>query len=365
MKIIMKNNELFLIHLYNDYSGSPLVLKNLINASNEKKFHLFTSRHDGFLSNLTNCKYVFLSYKYNKNKLISLIYFIFSQLELFIKLTVNLLIYRIKGHSCTVIINTMLPFSASIAGFLFANRTIYYIHETHIRPNILKKLLLFCISKFSDEVIYVSKYTKETLKLKNKNSIIPNPLRNDLTLISNTPPQKKHNRKSVIFCGSLKEHKGILNLIKISEKCQNINFILALNCDKKEFDAFTQKYSYLNNIESYHRPNFLGSLYDRSFIVLNLSIPECSVETFGLSILEGISFGCVPIVPPEGGPLEIIEPNFGYSIHSNNIEAISDIINELSSDYDQWYTKSELAIKRSKEFSFSKYKESINNILGI
>lgn len=363
----MIKKKIFCIHLFNDYSGSPLILRNMVQSIDgiDTDINILTSNTDGFLSKIKNCKYTYIPYRYSKNKFLTLFNFILSQLFLFIRLSIALIYNKIKKNQSTVIINTMLPFAGSLAGFLFANKTIYYLHETHVKPNILKKILIFHISHFSNEVIYVSNYTKEALNIKKKGIVLFNPLRNDFELNPKLDFWQKHQNRNVLFSGSLKEYKGIYNFISIAKNCPNINFIAALNCDENEFNLFRESYKNIHNIKFYHRPDFIRSLYEKSFIILNLSVPKYWIETFGLSVLEGIAYGCVPIVPPIGGPLEIIKPNFGYSVHSNDIKAISEIILELSSDYTKWYTKSVFAIERSLNFSFIEYKKSINQILGV
>ncbi|MEX9851019.1 MULTISPECIES: glycosyltransferase [Providencia] len=362
----MKKQSFFFVHLFNDYSGSPLVLKNMINAIKKsgESITLLTSKHSGFLSNISETSYIRLFYKYSNIKLITFFFFTLSQIDVFLKLSVNILIHRFKKNKCTVVINTVLPFSAGLAAFLFANRTIYYIHETHIKPKLLNKLLLFGVRKFSDEIIYVSNYTKDAIDIQKNCIVIPNPLRNDFNLNPSLDFHAKHNDKNVFFSGSLKAYKGIYNFIKIAEHCPQINFIAALNCHETDFHEFVTKYHH-QNISFFHRPNFIKSLYEKSFIILNLSIPEDWTETFGLSILEGMSYGCVPIVPPAGGPLEIVNPDFGYYIHSNHVDKISKIINDLSCNYNEWYKKSQSALNKSNEFSFQEYTKSINNFLGI
>ena len=72
-------------------------------------------------------------------------------------------------------------------------------------------------------------------------------------------------------------------------------------------------------------------------MVLNLSkVDEC-VETFGLTILEAMAFGIPVIVPPIGGPAEIVTDGVeGYVISSYETNDIAKKIKELSMDKAKW-----------------------------
>lgn len=83
----------------------------------------------------------------------------------------------------------------------------------------------------------------------------------------------------IFFAGSLKDYKGIYNLLKIAKKLPLINFSVALNCTEKEFNIFTKQHSEYKNITFNHRPENIEQLYRESCIILNLSIPELCVET--------------------------------------------------------------------------------------
>jgi L-malate glycosyltransferase len=97
--------------------------------------------------------------------------------------------------------------------------------------------------------------------------------------------------------------------------------------------------------------------------LLNLSKPEEWVEVFGLTALEAMSFGIPVIVPPIGGPAEIVrDGKDGYLISCNETDHISEKIIELSNNSELCLRNSYYTRKRSLEFgceSFKKKKLSV------
>lgn len=180
----MKKNKVFFTHLYNDYSGSPRVLRDAIEAVSETNNELIviTNKTQGFLSEINNVEYSFIHYNFHKNKIFQLFLFLFSQLELFIKLSFLLIKYRCAGYNCKVVNNTVLPFGGGLAAAIFSKYSLYYIHETSIRPYVLKKFLLFIIKLTADKVIFVSSYLKNELSLNADSIVIYNTLRSDFSL---------------------------------------------------------------------------------------------------------------------------------------------------------------------------------------
>ena len=56
----MINKKIAFVHLLNDYSGSPKVLSQIVKKYSKNDIELFTSKDEGFLSNLTpNHKHFF------------------------------------------------------------------------------------------------------------------------------------------------------------------------------------------------------------------------------------------------------------------------------------------------------------------
>jgi len=76
--------ELYFVHLFNDYSGSPRVLRDAIDCELEHsdKKYLFTSGHKGFLTG-ASCNLKTVPYKRSSNKFIVLFHFMIAQIYTF------------------------------------------------------------------------------------------------------------------------------------------------------------------------------------------------------------------------------------------------------------------------------------------
>jgi len=357
---VKKDIDLYYIHLFNDYSGSPRVLKDAIdcNVNDSKHTYIFTSNHSGFLDSDNNRR-VNIFYARSSNRFIQLIYFFLAQFHLFLKLLGFLCLSRFKKRNVILIVNTMLPFSALFAGWLMKGRVVCYIHETFIKPDVFKRFLRFFIEYFSTNVVYVSQYLRDNENFSKPDKlIIYNGLRADFPAVPTFNKKSKFNGKKVLFAGSLKEYKGINQLVKLAEVNGSINFIAALNCEQSDFEDFISKVDIPSNLSLLVRPNNLQDLFAESFLVLNLSLPNAWVETFGLSIVEGMAFGNPVVAPPIGGPTEFVNSNNGALIDSRNIEEISRFIEHLSSSYTLWSSYSDYAFESSKYFSAEQFKKN-------
>jgi len=90
---------------------------------------------------------------------------------------------------------------------------------------------------------------------------------------------------------------------------------------------------------------------------------HCSYgEYFGISIVEAMSAGCVPIIHRSGGAYEDIIDYDKYGFSFENVNELSSKINFLlDNDYYEEYSKR--AIMRSKYFDKENFKERIVSIV--
>jgi glycosyltransferase involved in cell wall biosynthesis len=359
----MKSTDLYYIHLFNDYSGSPRVFKDAIDSDINKpsNTYVITSKHAGFLDgvigNRVNCFYARSS-----NRYMQLCYFLLSQVLLFIQLSFLLLKGRIKGRKSTVVINTMLPFGAGIAAKLFANKVVYYVHETYIKPDVLKRFLRFFIEHCATHVIFVSKYLQQTEPFKKPVAeVIYNGLRTDFPVVNNVNAREKFTGKQLFFAGSLKAYKGIDQLLQLALHLPSFEVIAAINCEEVELDQYKKSHTIPENMSFHIRPANIKSYFERSFLVLNLSLPDGWVETFGLSLLEGMAFGSPVISPPVGGPVEFVTSSNGLLVDSRETQKLVKFILLLDGSFDIWNTYSQQALQTSKRFTAEKYKQSFKS----
>lgn len=360
----MSNNiDLYYVHLFNDFSGSPRVLRDAIDSEvNEpSNTYVFTSQHKGFLDGV-NAQRVNCFYARSGNRYVQLCYFLLSQILLFAQLFAYLLIGSVKGRKSTVVINTMLPFGAGVVAKFMGAKVVYYVHETYIKPELLKRFLRFFIENCASHVIFVSQYLQSVESFsKPIQSVIYNGLRSDFPAKPIIDHGLKFANKEIFFAGSLKLYKGIEELFLLADSLSEFKFIVALNCGNDELVAFLDERTIPANMTFYARPANIDIYFSTSFAVLNLSLPEMVIETFGLSLIEGMAFGSPVVAPPVGGPVEFVNHENGLLIDSRETAKIAEFIRQLSSSFDIWNEFSKNALLASQKFSSAEYKKSFNS----
>jgi glycosyltransferase involved in cell wall biosynthesis len=362
----MKKNNYLAVHLLNDFSGSPLVLANCIDSLTDDghRVELLTNGDVGFLSRCS-CNRTVINYRRYNHKILTLMFFVFCQFILFLTVLSKTLFVK-KDDKPKVIINTVLPFGAALGAKLTGCHIVYYVHEVSIRPLLLKRWLKFILKTTADEAIYVSNYLKENEGGHHKainEIVIYNSLPPKLDVLSSNTP----NSDFIVFMpSSLKTYKGVYNFVEIADKLKGTNarFILALNADEPEFNAFINSFKSLKNIEILRRPSDINSIYSRASLVLNLSHPCEWVETFGMTVIEGFAHGCPVIVPTIGGIAEIVsEGNDGFKISVTDSSAICSKIIELAEDEVKFEKLKLNALISAKKFEYPEYKRIILEVL--
>jgi L-malate glycosyltransferase len=354
--------KIIFIHLLNDFSGSPKVLSQIVKNYKNKNHdvELFTSKDEGFLSNIVDKHHNFF-YKRFENKFLTLFSYTLSQFHLFFKI--------LFSKSDIVYINTLLPFGAALGAKISGKEVIYHIHETSIRPNILKKFLRYIVSNTASKIIFVSNDLEQKEKFENKKSfVIHNALENSFLKIASkyTYSHKHENKFIVMMICSLKDYKGIPEFLKIAKKLElheHISFRLILNSEQNEIDDYFKNKKF-KNIEIFSKQKDLEKFYSSSSLVLNLSRIDDCIETFGLTIVEAMAYGVPVIVPPVGGPIEIVEEDKeGFLISSYDVDKVAKKIEELANDEKLCMNLSSNARKKALDFSEDIFLENISKVI--
>lgn len=358
------------IHLLNDRSGSPRVLKNVIDTSlsTGKSLLLYIgSDGDGILS---NCGLLTKKYWYWRtgNKLGTIFTYFFSQFVLFFKLILD----RDIERNAVIYVNTLLPFGAALYGKFTGRKVIYHVHEISISPYYLKWFLTSICKLTSDLNIYVSDAHLRALPI----SQVPSKrIYNSLDIAfkkyadASVYKHRKKNIFNILMITSLRGYKGVaefVGLANILKSRDDIHFDLVLNDDEEAITQYFLKTSKPNNLHTHGRQVDITPYYANSSLVLNLSRPDLVIETFGLTILEAMAFGIPVIVPPEGGPAELVaDGEQGFLIDSRDAEKLAAKVCTLADDETLCMRLSAAARDKAAQFSFESFSQGISDVLHI
>lgn len=358
--------KIIFIHLLNDFSGSPKVLSQVITAAQKKgvALELYTGKSEsGFLSGLTTNHHQYF-YKRSENKWITLVTFLSSQIILFFKLL------KYTNKDIVIYVNTMLPFGAALAGFIMRKPVIYHVHEISLTPLALKSFLRAVIRLTAKKIIFVSKSVQSSEQFSEKKEYVVYNALSD-SFVNNALNQNNRKAKdcfNVLMLSSLKAYKGVQEFIEIAkllETNKHISFTLIINATNKDVNKYFKNKDLTDNIEIFSSKSDVIPFYHKASLVLNLSHVVAWVETFGLTIVEAMAFGIPVIVPPVGGPSEIVTDGVeGYLMDSMNTKSIAKIIGELSIDKAKWTKLSKNALLRSKYFNQATFEKKIIKVLN-
>jgi glycosyltransferase involved in cell wall biosynthesis len=352
--------KIIAIHLLNNFSGSPKVLMQLLRCwtKNNIETHLHTCKGEGFLSNIPNVKQHFYWYRFAKNPLARLCFLLISQFNLAIQL-----LFSLKKND-VLYINTVLPFGAALAGKVIGCKIIYHIHETGLKPKILNFFLFSIVNWCATTVVYVSNYLAEQEPTKNKYTVLNNVIENNFRKEARLHLGKAKLSRIILMISSLKKYKGINEFLMLAEICPQYTFKLVLNANRKEITNYFKDKKMPFNLIVYTSQSEIHSFYREASIVVNLTVTKLCRETFGLTILEAMTYGIPTIVPPEGGITELVDNNMnGYLIDSQELNLISKKINQLLLNPLLYHQMSQSAIIKSTFFNEEYFeKESLKII---
>lgn len=360
----LKNQKIVFVHLLNDYSGSPLVLSNVIEGLRQKGHVcdvITSAKTEGFLTGIEGVNYQFFEYRWHSNKYLRLVHFLWSQLMIYF------MVLKYKNQNVNIYINTILPFGAALAGRMTGKKVTYHLHEVSIKPMVLKHFLRWIANLTSDQNIYVSNYLKETEGFREvEGTTIYNALSSVFKedadkLLQNTI---KSNSFTVLMLCSLKDYKGVKEFVEIAQQLEKLNFDLVVNASPSAIEVYFSQIEIPSNLNIFSSQTNVHPFYKKANVVLNLSHPEEWIETFGMTILEGMYYGLPCIAPPVGGPAEIIEhQKNGFLIDQRNIDQIVKCIQLLHSDRNLYNFISTNAKKKSQQFNYHKMVNEIHTLM--
>ncbi len=359
------------VHPLNDYSGSPRVLADFLTCRllHPDMVTIITGRTSGFLHDGLGQRCL-LWYPGSQVKVLKLLSFVLLQVQLFFATVYTVLRSYLKGEKVVVINNTMLSMGSILATRLCFATNIVYLHEWTIGSQRVGRIVRFLsnvlIRVMVDEVIFVSKFLSDRFEFRNKlkTTILPNGLRADFDSKPKLDHRAKFNNGKVLFVGYLKKNKGILELLKIAEKMPAVSFQAVLNCSADEINDFVARYGSPKNLELLPQKVDVQVYYQEAFLVMNLSLADVCLESFSLSILEGMSCGSPAVVPPAGGHFEYFDSSAGEAIDARSTDQIVAFIAQLKSDFSLWKQYSDRSVELVDDYSAAAFQKRVERFLS-
>ncbi len=347
------------VHLLNDRSGSPLVLKQALEAlQQDYDITLFTATPsgDGFLSELGGIRTCPVFYRWSKNRCATLAFFLWAQIILFAKLL------RFLRPDDKVYINTLLPFGAALAARLRGCFVLYHVHEVSLRPALLHRVLVGVAGAAAQRILFVSNYVAGEFSFERaQTEVVYNSLPRSFTNATEDIARENWTAPfTVLMLCSMKAYKGLDQFLQIATRLPYASFELVLNAADAEVGAFCRKNRVPDNCRIYSSQADTTPFYKRAHVVVNLSLPDAWIETFGMTVLEAMHCGRPVIVPTVGGVRELVtHGQQGYCIDSRHVEEIATRLRALSSDLEMYRSMSAAAYRRSLGFSAESFRSSI------
>jgi glycosyltransferase involved in cell wall biosynthesis len=164
---------------------------------------------------------------------------------------------------------------------------------------------------------------------------------------------------------SLKQYKGVDDFLVLAGLQPGIAFELVLNSPREEMERWLSGRKVPANCSVYPTQSDTHPFYQRATIVVNLSHPDKWVETFGMTILEGMAYGLPVIVPVSGGVRELVDEGVnGFCCDYRDLEKLAGHIRCLSTDPEMYRRFSEQALLKSELFSGSAFGTEIRSVVA-
>jgi len=352
-------------HLLNDRSGSPTVLRSTIKAldASEQRLLFVGSQGCGVLDE-ADVQIRRYWYRRSRHRIITLFTYLASQVALYRQLAGA----RDIPPNATVFVNTLLPFAAMLWGRRTGRRVVVHVHEISITPRLLRRFLTQCAGRSADLLLYVSNDHRARLPIEGPRAqVVPNPVDPALAARASACVIRQVGNFRVLMLASLKGYKGVEEFMALAAALRdraNIAFDLVLNAGPAEVSAFAARHIGTDNVVIHPRTEDPAYFYANADLVLNLSRVDQWIETFGLTIVEAMTFGVPVIVPPVGGPSEIVTHGVdGYCIDSRDIGALQAAILALADDPGTHTAMGKAARARAQDFTFEAYATALRNAL--
>lgn len=341
--------KLVFIHSLNNYSGSPKILSVIIRQVVVQGYaaELITSRGEGFLSGIQGVSYTDNWYRWHGCKLLTALLLLISQLRVFC-----IVLFRPRRNTIYYL-NTVTTSGAALACWLSGKRFVYHIHENMHQRKPLYALYRTFYRLCNRESIFVSRYLESVSVGTRKGRVVYNGLDNAFCSLARHYLETPHvPGTDILMVASLRRFKGVYEFVALARRLPQYQFVLVVSASEQLVRHFVQRVGVISNLKVHSRQIDLHPFYRRAKLLLQLSHPAECVETFGLTILEAMTYGIPVIGPNVGGPLELIDEGAnGYVVDPLQLDDVAHKIELLMTDDKHYEHFSQAALDKAGLFS--------------
>ncbi|MEK7071942.1 MAG: glycosyltransferase [Patescibacteria group bacterium] len=219
-----------------------------------------------------------------------------------------------------------------------------------------------------EAVIFPSKYIKSAydsygfFALANK-LVLANPILNhraDFKI-----EDKNNSQPQLLFLGQVEEYKGIFDLIAAIKKMKS-DFTLHVVGDGSALELAKKNTKGDDRFKFYGRLSHL-ELKEKIWPKIDLLINPTKVpESFGMVIIEAMSYGIPSLAADIGATSELIEEGrTGWLFESGNIEELKEKIESISKNICAYQPLRFLGQEKAKEFSIDNYLNKLREFVKI
>jgi glycosyltransferase involved in cell wall biosynthesis len=172
-------------------------------------------------------------------------------------------------------------------------------------------------------------------------------------------------RNIVLTVSRFSREKKLETILDIAKEVNDGEFVIVGTLVDSEYYAYLRNYierEHIHNVRLLPNASFeeLHSLRMQSKIYLH----PMPYEHFGISIIEAMASGCVPIVHKSGGPwYDILEHKEMWGYAYSSVDEATTKIEILLNDPNHYLEKASLALERSKAFTYEKFNERLHEFL--
>ncbi len=168
-------------------------------------------------------------------------------------------------------------------------------------------------------------------------------------------PLRKQN--TVVTVARAIPEKRLETFWKVASLCPSLNFVMLLTQDKRS-------QSYFEELQRSTPPNGqillnpLRTLYHKVLGGASVYLHLMENEPFGITVVEAMSAGCVPIVHDSGGPREIVTEQSGFRWKS--VQELPELVTTAISKPET----GKMATERAETFNYEIFERKLSSIFS-